>query len=73
MTYYEAMRLLDKVRDGAQYPLHTINQALELTGDRSELHEGMRGERMVSQVQPEKARCWGIRGPSMVAGHDSRH
>ena len=73
MTYYEAMRLLDKVRDGAQYPLHTINQALELTGDRSELHEGLRSEGMDSQVQSEKTGCWGIRSPSMVAGHDSRH
>ena len=73
MTYYEAMRLLDKVRDGAQYPLHTINQALELTGDRSELHEGLRSEGMDSQVQPKETGCWSLRGPSMVAGHDSRY
>jgi len=73
MTYYEAMRLLDKVRDGAQYPLHTINQALELTGDRSELHEGLRGEGMDPQVRPEEAGCRGIRSAAVVAGHDCRH
>ena len=33
MSHYEAMKLLDKVREGVPYPLHLINQALELTGD----------------------------------------
>ncbi len=33
MNYFEAMRLLDKVRDGVPYPLYLINKALELTGD----------------------------------------
>jgi hypothetical protein len=33
MNYFEAMRLLDKVKDGFPFPLHLINQALELTGD----------------------------------------
>jgi hypothetical protein len=33
MSYYDAMRLLDKVREGVPFPIHLINQALELTGD----------------------------------------
>lgn len=33
MSHNEAMKLLDKVRDGVHYPLHLINKALELTGD----------------------------------------
>jgi hypothetical protein len=33
MNYFEAMRLLDKVREGVPFPIHLINQALELTGD----------------------------------------
>jgi hypothetical protein len=33
MSYYEAMKLLDKVREGVPVPLHLINKALELTGD----------------------------------------
>lgn len=33
MSHADAMRLLDKVKDGINYPLHLINKALELTGD----------------------------------------
>jgi hypothetical protein len=33
MNYFEAMRLLDKVREGVLFPIHLINKALELTGD----------------------------------------
>lgn len=33
MNYYQAMKLLDKVREGVTFPLHLINKALELTGD----------------------------------------
>ena len=33
MSHFDAMILLDKVKDGVPFPLHLINQALELTGD----------------------------------------
>jgi hypothetical protein len=33
MSHHDAMKLLDKVKDGVPFPLHLINQALELTGD----------------------------------------
>jgi hypothetical protein len=33
MSHADAMKLLDKVREGVSYPLHLINKALELTGD----------------------------------------
>jgi hypothetical protein len=33
MNYFEAMKLLDRVKEGVPYPLHLINMALELTGD----------------------------------------
>jgi len=33
MTYAQAMRILDKVRDGVPYPEKIILMALELTGD----------------------------------------
>jgi hypothetical protein len=33
MTYKLAKRILDKVREGVQYPLQIINRALEVTGD----------------------------------------
>jgi hypothetical protein len=33
MTHEQAMKILDKVRDGIPYPVKIINMALELTGD----------------------------------------
>ena len=33
MTHAEAMRILDKVRDGVPYPAKIILMALEITGD----------------------------------------
>jgi hypothetical protein len=33
MTYEDAMKLLDKVKDGVPYPEKIIRMALELTGD----------------------------------------
>ena len=33
MNYFEAMRLLDKVKEGVPFAIHLINKALELTGD----------------------------------------
>lgn len=33
MSYELAKQILDKVREGVLYPLHIVNQALELTGD----------------------------------------
>ena len=33
MSHADAMKLLDKVREGVPVPLHLINKALELTGD----------------------------------------
>jgi len=33
MTYEDAIRVLDRVRDGVNVPLHLINLALQITGD----------------------------------------
>jgi hypothetical protein len=33
MSHSEAIKILDRVRDGVHYPLYLINKALELTGD----------------------------------------
>jgi hypothetical protein len=33
MSHYQAMQILDKVREGAPYPAHIIDEALRLTGD----------------------------------------
>jgi hypothetical protein len=36
MTHAEAMKILDKVRDGVPYPAKIVKMALQLTGDISE-------------------------------------
>jgi len=33
MNFYQAMKILDQVKDNLSYNLDTINKALELTGD----------------------------------------
>lgn len=33
MSHYQAMQLLDRVREGQPYPEHLIIEALRLTGD----------------------------------------
>jgi hypothetical protein len=33
MTFFQAMQILDKVKDNVGYNLSTINRALEMTGD----------------------------------------
>jgi hypothetical protein len=33
MTHHQAHQILDRIRDGADYPLHIICKALEITGD----------------------------------------
>jgi hypothetical protein len=33
MTHQQAMKILDRVREGVAYPEHVITQALRLTGD----------------------------------------
>ena len=33
MTHRDAMRILDKVKDGVPYPIKIIRMALEFTGD----------------------------------------
>ena len=55
MNYHQANNLLDEVREGAKYPLHLINKALELTGDLNEygIPERLRSEGMASEIQEE--------------------
>jgi len=36
MTHYQATRILNRVREGADYPLSVINQALMICGDLDE-------------------------------------
>jgi hypothetical protein len=36
MSHCQAMKILDKVREGVPYPPHIVDQALRLTGDLDE-------------------------------------
>ena len=41
MNYEHAKAILDRVRDGIAYPAHTIQKALEMTGDIDGYIKGM--------------------------------
>ena len=73
MNYFTATQILDKAREGKRYPLHIINQALELTGDIDELHAGMRKSRMDQTPQAEGQGDGGKRSPFVVARRVIRH
>ena len=40
LTYYEAMRILDRLKDGWSYPAKIVDQALRMTGDLRENTNG---------------------------------
>lgn len=71
MNHAQANRILDAIKGGAQYPLHTINKALEMTGDRLESDEEHGSERMARQIPTQETGCGATQSPRMVARHDS--
>ena len=73
MNYFDAMRLLDQVRDGRPHPLHSINQALELTGDGFGVYEGLRGAGMETASPAEGQRPGQTEGAGLVESSDRRH
>ena len=73
MNHFTAMQILDKAREGKRYPLHIINQALELTGDIDELHAGVRGEGVDQAPQAESQTDGGKCSPFVVAQRVIRH
>jgi hypothetical protein len=60
MVYEHAKAILDRVRDGVAYPRHTIEKALEMTGDIDGHIKGMdednRGEGMDQALSAESNR-----------------
>lgn len=67
MNYFEAHKILDAVKEGRKYTLQTINKALELTGDRLEPYEELRGEGMDTPIPGQGERLGALRCPPMVA------
>ena len=58
MSYEQAQKILDRVREGWDYPEATIRRCLFLTGD-LESHEELRGPGVDGPVQEEdwRGRC----------------
>ena len=68
MNYFDAHKLLDKVKDGQTISRAAIDYALFLTGDAPE-----RGQRMDFKIPAENQGTGQSQGISMVADHDCRH
>jgi len=77
MNYEHAKAILDRVRDGIAYPPHTIQKALEMTGDIDGhiegMEEGMRStgvDQAVSQESDGRGEVGSLR---LVANDLIRH
>ena len=73
MNYFTANQILDKAKDGKQYPDHIINQALELTGDFNESYVAVRGEGMDQETPAKDKGSGGKRSSWVVAQGVIRH
>jgi len=69
MNYFDAHKLLDRVKDGQTFSRVVIDRALELTGDLA----ADRSAGMDFEIPAEDQRTGQIQGISMVADHDCRH
>jgi len=68
MNYFEAHKLLDRVKDGQTISRAAIDYALFLTGDAPE-----RGQRMDFEIPAENQGTGQGQSISLVADHDCRH
>jgi hypothetical protein len=77
MNYEHAKAILDRVRDGVAYPSHTIDKALEMTGDIDGHIKGMDEDHRsagMDQTLPQKSDGGGeARSHWMVADDLIRH
>ena len=69
MNYFDAHKLLDRVKDGQTFSRVVIDKALELTGD----YAPERGKGMGDEIPAENQRTGKSQGIGMVANHDCRH
>ena len=70
MNYFEAVKLLNEVKDGVNHSTESITYALFLTGD---ISDGMRGEGMGQEIQRHESRSWVNSSFWMVGPNDTRH
>ena len=72
MSHFEATKILNRIKDGADYTLATINQALFLTGDIDEhkfnrVDGSDRSARVGFQIQPKSCIARASRSSQLVA------
>jgi len=65
MTYDQAQKILDRVREGVYYPDRIVDFALQLTGD-LDAHETHGGQGVGSEIQSESQRGRGSSSTSVV-------
>jgi hypothetical protein len=65
MTYEQAQKILDRVRDGVVYPSGVVDFALQLTGD-LDAHETHRSEGMATEIQTQGQSGRGSSSASVV-------
>ena len=68
MNYFDAHKLLDRVKDGQPISRAAIDYALFLTGDAP-----IGGQRMDCEIPAESQGTGQSQGIGMVADHDCRH
>ena len=68
MNYFDAHKLLDRVKDGQAISQTAIDYALFLTGDAP-----IGGQRMDFEIPSESQGTGQSQGIGMVADHDCRH
>lgn len=69
MNYFDAHKLLNRVKDGQTFSRVVIDHALELTGDLA----GDRSAGMDDAIPAESQRIGQSQSIGMVADHDCRH
>ncbi len=71
MTYEQAQKILDRVREGVHYPPGIVDFALFLTGD-LDAHEAHGSQGMAGEIQTQGQDGRGRAGPDMVGWHHWR-
>jgi hypothetical protein len=72
MTYEQAQKILDRVREGVYYPDRIVDFALQLTGD-LDAHETHGGQRMATEIQTQGQRGRGSSSTSVVGRYYFGH
>jgi len=70
MNYFEAVKLLNEVKDGVNHSTESITYALFLTGD---ISDGDGSSGMDQEIQRHESRSWVNSSFWMVGPNDTRH